>query len=136
MRKICLVFSCVYLLSACKVASVQDELVDLKKSVDALNTAFQKYDIPQLDASTTDDYVHTNGSSAPIKKEQWLSYLQSRLEKTKTTIHNNSAFVAGVISVKGEEDGVDFSSKLRISTYWINENGKWKRAGFQDAKIE
>lgn len=112
MRKICLVFSCVYLLSACKVASVQDELVDLKKSVDALNTAFQKYDIPELDASTTDDYVHANGSSAPIKKEQWLSYLQSRLEKmnagllqidsyefeeTKTTIHNNSAFVTGVI---------------------------------------
>jgi len=138
-------------LANCTQANEGERLKLLERAILDFNSAFSEYDVEKLNQLTTDDYLHINGSSAPIQKRDWLDYLTKRKNKmdegkllirtyefsdVNILMKRHSAFVTGLIHVEGIEDGVAFSSLLRVSNFWVNDAGTWKRSGFHDARIE
>ncbi|MBO3699186.1 nuclear transport factor 2 family protein [Roseivirga sp. E12] len=124
---------------------------DLMTTLEYFNTAFAEGDLDYLDKHTTDDYRHTNSSSKAFGKEAWFNYLKTRkkdltngvlmvenyeMTEIEVQLHSNSAFVTGVVHTKGNHYSEAFDRKLRVSHYWVFEEGVWKRAGFHDTLIE
>lgn len=115
------------------------------------NLAFVAADATQLERLLTDQYAHTNGSSAPYTKEIWLNYIKSRKEKIKAgtlivddygmtemeiSFYGHTALVNGIVFSKGSENGVSFNKKFRVTHLWVLESDQWKRAAFHDGIIE
>ena len=137
---------------SCRDSSEENaqHLSDLKSAVQIFNEAFKNGDVTVLSKLVTDHYVHTNGTSAPINKEVWLSYLASRhraLEDSSLIIREyhmtdasyqvfgSSAVVTGRIEVSGLKENIPFTDAYRVTHHWVFEEGSWKRAAFQDAPI-
>ena len=123
----------------------------LNRAIDQFNEAFKTVDLATLNQMTTEQYSHTNGSSAPVNKSNWFNYLKKRkkqidsgelqilqydFKEIQYRIYENSAFVTGVIEIAGSMDTIEFKRRIRVSHFWINENDQWKRAGFHDSRIE
>lgn len=116
------------------------------------NQAFAEADVSTLSNLLTESYIHTNGSSGPYNKTQWLSYVESRALKIKegtlvvkdynmkdiqmNFYGNTTTIVSGTVIVEGTEDGVSFLKKFKVTHTWHKENDTWKRAAFHDGKIE
>ncbi len=122
----------------------------LKLAFQTFNTAFEKADITVLSKMLTKDYRHTNQGAAPINAASWLNYIRSRqkqlesgslkiinykIEEKEFLIYGNSALITGKVVGLGILDGKSFQTNLRFTQMWVNEDGKWKRAAFQDSKI-
>lgn len=126
------------------------EMQLLEQSMQTFNEAFQEGNLQVLDSLTTDSYTHTNSSDRAFGKERWFNYLENRtkdidsgrlkidkyqlLEK-EVTLYGDAAVVTGLILNTGFNRGEPFSSQIRISNFWIKEEGTWKRAGFHDTRI-
>lgn len=138
-------------LSCTVKVTTETELESLNQTIDEFNSAFETCDITSLDRLTTDDYTHTNSASAAINKSSWMAYLKKRkaqlssgqLEVTKylfeerqVSLYDNSAWVTGVVLMDGVMDSTAFSRKIRVSHFWVKEDGQWKRAGFHDTRME
>lgn len=123
----------------------------LPTSINKFNTAFQKGDVPILEAMITSDYIHTNSNSKAIGKENWLNYLHKRatqiqsgyiqvlsykMDETKTIFHGNTAIVTGKVTVTTKKDSTITENSYRVTNIWIYESEKWKRAAFHDGKIK
>lgn len=124
---------------------------DLEPTLDLFNQAFREGNLAVLDSLTTDDYIHTNGNSKAFGKASWFNYLKKRseqiengslvitayqLQEQETHLHGTSAVVTGKIVTTGTNQGEPFSNALRISNFWVLEDGTWKRAAFHDTRIE
>ncbi|MGB5820669.1 MAG: nuclear transport factor 2 family protein, partial [Saonia sp.] len=118
--------------------------------VEELNDAFKEGDVEKLKSMVTEDYWHTNGSSAPIGKSDWLAYLKNRseeikngdltvnsydMEEARVKIYGTTAMVTAKIIVSTSKSGERRENEFRTTHLWIKENGNWKRAGFHDGKI-
>lgn len=147
-------------LLSCQVEQKQDEVQE--KSIDQkteellttlynFNLAFAESNASLLEPLLTDQYTHTNGSSAPYTKEVWLNYIKSRKEKIEEgtlivddygmtdiqmTFYDKSALVNGIVYSKGTEKGVPFDKQFRVTHLWVMESNQWKRAAFHDGVIE
>ncbi|BFP40161.1 hypothetical protein FGF1_10060 [Flavobacteriaceae bacterium GF1] len=115
------------------------------------NTAFANGDLAILDSLTTENYVHTNGSSKVISKTDWFNYLRQRnrqlksgdlkvldysLKEQQIEYHGTTAIVTGkVLIVTGDSSGTK-EHEYRITNIWVYGNEGWKRAGFHDGKIQ
>ena len=124
---------------------------DLESALTSFNEAFEKADVETLDQLTTKNYVHTNGSWKAFGKREWLEYMTKRkvridngelklsiyrMEDLAIEMHKTSAFITGKIVIDGVENGEPFHREIRVSNFWVNEGGQWKRAGFHDTRIE
>lgn len=137
----------------CQSHNTQDQAPpsqSLEEAIAEFNAAFAEADVEKLSAMITADYRHTNGHQAPIGRQAWLQYLAKRktaltagtlqvsryeLVDPVITRYDGSAMLTGVIEMEGVQDSLPFSKKIRITNLWVIDEGKWKRAAFQDAKI-
>ena len=100
---------------------------------------------------TTENYIHTNGSSKAFDKASWFAYLKKRtaqlksgelevltyeLNDTVIRIHDDTAIVTGSITVVTKDSTETKESQFRITNIWVRESEGWKRAGFHDGRIE
>nr|WP_321237509.1 nuclear transport factor 2 family protein [uncultured Psychroserpens sp.] len=123
----------------------------LLETIEKFNNAFQEGNVSIIESMVTENYIHTNGNSKAIRKKDWLNYLKKREKKIKSgnlevieykmneieiEFYNKIAIVTGKIFVSNKEKEDIKNSEYRITNIWVNENGKWKRAGFHDGKIE
>lgn len=127
-----------------------DQETRLRSSLRKFNDAFVAADTALLGSLLTADYVHTNGSSAPVGRQPWLSYVASR----KTALENgtlqiidyqtsdleiswleNAAIVNAKVTVEQVQNGQRQKSIFRVTHVWKDEYGVWKRAAFHDGKI-
>lgn len=123
----------------------------LRMRMDQLNQAFVEADTARLAQLTTTDYVHTNGSSKPIGRDNWLAYIASRKKSLedgslkilnyetsdiKITLLENTAIVNARVDVEQISNGQKQQRSLQVTHIWKDEHGLWKRAGFHDGKIE
>ena len=69
-------------------------------------------------------------------KSGQLQIEKYQLSERRLDIHNKSAVLSGVIETKGVLNGTGFVRKIRVTNFWIKEDGQWKRAGFHDSRIE
>ncbi|MEM9077792.1 MAG: nuclear transport factor 2 family protein [Bacteroidota bacterium] len=142
------------LFGICMLSCQTEKKVDhesLKTAIETFNRAFSKGDLVVLDSMITPNYLHTNSSSKVIGKESWFNYLEKRnkrlesgeievldytLDETKIEYHGNSAIVTGRVTVMTKDSLGTKQNQYRITNLWVYENGKWKRAGFHDGKIQ
>ena len=129
--------------------NAQKEL--LMETVKTFNTAFNEGNIEVLIPMITNYYVHTNSNSKSIGKEDWLAYLAKRkkqLESGELVIKNyemdeidvkmyeNMAILTGKISFLSISGGMEKQNAYRVTNVWVLEDGRWKRAGFHDTRID
>lgn len=146
-----LVILSLFVVSCTVEVSTESDASQLNQTIDEFNLAFEKCDIKTLDRLTTDQYVHSNGNNAAITKPAWMAYLKKRkaqldnrqlevtryiLSEKEVNLYDQSAIVTGLIEMDGMLDTISFSRKIRVSNFWIKENGQWKRAGFHDTRVE
>ena len=128
----------------------EEELALLNETLSLFNQAFRDGNLAVLDSLTTDNYTHTNSSGKAFPKASWFSYLEKRsaqlasgelvmtryeLQEKEVKLHGSSAIITGKILTAGTNKGEPFERALRISNFWVKENGTWKRAGFHDTRI-
>ena len=104
----------------------------------------------QLRQLVTDQYIHTNGHSAPIRKESWFEYLERRaielesgelvvenyhMDDIKIEMYSNAAIVMAHVSFTSIVNDERKENAFRVTNIWVNESGQWKRAGFHDTRI-
>jgi len=151
MMKRCLTLLVILTAASCtKNKDIANEQ-ELEQAIHTFNFAFRMADVETLDRMISERYVHTNGSWKAFGREDWLGYMEKRkvqietgelkvsryeMQDLKIEIHGTSAFVTGMFLTEGEENGESFKRKIRISNFWVIENGEWKRAGFHDTHIE
>jgi len=129
----------------------REELEALNQSLRAFNQAFRDGNLQVLDSLTTEDYIHTNGNSKAFGKTSWFSYLEKRsqqinagtliineyeLIENEVRLYGTSAFITGMIITAGSNEGKPFTRQLRVSNFWVKDEGIWKRAAFHDTSIK
>lgn len=157
------IFSYIFLLlavAACQVEqrqeqipekSVEQKSEELLNAIYDFNLAFAAADATKLEDLLTEQYAHTNGSSAPYSKEVWLNYIKGRKTKIdsgvlviddygmndiKMTFYDKTALVNGVVYSRGSENEATFDKQFRVTHLWVYEDDRWKRAGFHDGVIK
>ena len=122
----------------------------LTDALHKFNKAFQDGDVKTLEAMITEDYVHTNGYSKAIMKQDWLSYLSRRSEDIRLgrlevidykmdeidmKFYDNMAIVTGIVTVTNKTDDNSTTNHYRVTHIWVKQDNMWKRAGFHDGKV-
>lgn len=131
--------------------SSEKQQQDLLSALKTFNQAFQNSDLPTILSMITPDYVHTNGNSKAIGKEQWGNYLRKRdleiksgkleildykMEEIQVVHHADMAIVTAKVEVVSKREGEMRENEYRVTNIWTYEAGNWKRAGFHDGKIK
>lgn len=146
------------LLVFCHCNSPQKQTETPKPSMESLmaaleefNTAFKTGDTQTLRSMITEDYLHTNGSSKAIDGTTWVGYLEGRsqqisegnlevtaygMDDIEVVFYGHTAIVTGKVTVANKKLEQREESQYRVTHIWVNELGKWKRAGFHDGKIQ
>jgi ketosteroid isomerase-like protein len=139
-----------FLLMACASdgGRLRDEL--LLAAFNELNQAYRTADVDRLESLITADYVHTNGGSPPIGRDQWLDWNRLRaerqasgawvtetydVEEVQVRAYGDTALVAGVVRSQGVRDGAATRVAVRFTSFWVFRDGAWRRAAFQDAPL-
>lgn len=149
--KILLTIIIAFNLSYCTEIEMKTSKENLSKAIDKFNEAFKNGNNEVLQSMVTENYMHTNGNSKSIGKTDWFNYLSKReneirsgnlevieykLNETKMEFYGSVAIVTGKISVSNKKNNEIQKNEYRITNIWVNESGKWKRAGFHDGKIK
>lgn len=129
----------------------ENQKAELLEAIAEFNIAFQNADVPTLESMITENYIHTNGTSKAIQKEDWLNYLMKRRQQISTGsitpksysmdemmvhFYGNTALVTAKIESQTEIQDSLHVNAYRITNVWIKEKDEWKRAGFHDGKIQ
>ena len=131
--------------------SIEFNKEELLIALEKFNQAFKEGNTDVLESMITNDYIHTNGNSKSIGKNDWLSYLRKRekdikagrievtdyqLEDLEIKYHNHTAIVTGKVLVSSKKENEVQENEYRVTNIWVNQSGQWKRAGFHDGKIK
>lgn len=123
----------------------------LHEAFTSFNKAFVRADTEVLKQMLTEKYIHTNHGNPPIRSASWLKYIESRRQKLEQGVlqielyetgeldfqyHGNTGVITGIVQSKGTNNGEPFEVNIRFTQLWVFENDRWKRAAFQDSKIE
>ncbi|WP_299551431.1 nuclear transport factor 2 family protein [Seonamhaeicola sp.] len=134
-----------------KEARLMKEKMALVFRVSEFNEAFKHCDIATLESMLTEHYKHTNGTSKPINKSDWLGYLEHRKEsidkgelvvtsyemkEPSYELFGDTAILTARIVVSSVLNGETQNNEYRVTNIWVKEDGLWKRAGFHDGKIK
>lgn len=142
-----LVFGCVVATSPALADSLEDpRRARLDERLAAFTAAFQAGDADALDGMLAPHYAHTNNSSPPTERDDWLANIQrSRAAQTsasarptfsnsdvKVRVSGDTAVVTGLSTMRGERDGKPFGLKIRFTNVWAWNGEDWFRVAFQD----
>lgn len=154
--KTCLVLSITFHFYNCKDIQIDKEQPkpnkeQLLQAIEQFNEAFRDADVVSLSSLITENYVHTNSTSKAIGKADWLNYMSQReaaiasgsltvidykMNEVDIQYYGKTALVTGKVVVSTKEKEELRTNEYRITNVWVNQNGKWKRAGFHDGKIK
>lgn len=132
-----------------------DELHEMEKeellqALNDFNKAFQEGDTVTLKSMIVEDYVHTNGGSAPINKTDWISYMQQRrlqidaghlevvsynMDETTIRFYDHIAIVSARVLSVTRNSSISSENKFRVTSIWVRRPEGWRRAGFHDTRI-
>ncbi|WP_157637984.1 nuclear transport factor 2 family protein [Flexithrix dorotheae] len=131
--------------------SLDKEIEILTQKINEFNQAFNTADLEKLEQMVTENYLHTNGNSKPIRKETWLNYLKKRkrslesgelkienyqMTETEIEMYDDMAIVSTRISFISNNSGTEKEQEFRVTNIWVKEGNDWKRAGFHDYRIK
>jgi len=124
---------------------------DVREAVRTFGRAFVEADVPVVRSMLTEDYVHVNGGSGNvIDRERWLAWIASRrveldrgdlvidtyrVDEVKVEMHGETAIVTGVVHSTGRRRSEAFTSRIRFTNVWTEQDGVWRRAAFHDSRL-
>ena len=146
-------YVCVLVISVAATLASSSIMADdaVVEAVQRLGAAYRDADVATLESLITDNYAHTNSSSKPIDREAWLGWVASRgraIEEGRLRVleydtselavvrHGDTAIVTGLNRIVRERDGRRAESAVRFTMVWIKTDQGWKRAAFQDCRIQ
>lgn len=112
--------------------------------------AFQSGDYETVASYISEDYIHVNNGAPPIDRLEWLDWYKGYANEIKSgdhvferydiedlqiVIHNDAAYVTGIVHANGIRFGEAFSQNIRFSNLWVVEQKRWKRLGFHDVAV-
>ena len=122
----------------------------LEASLEEFDQAFMSADTKKLERLIMPGYLHTNGSSQPIGKEDWLNYMASRktalengtlkifeyrITDRRITYLDNTAVVNSRVYSDQAMNGRRRKAAFQVTQVWKDEQGVWKRVAFHDGRI-
>ncbi|MBV6644818.1 MAG: nuclear transport factor 2 family protein [Cyclobacteriaceae bacterium] len=123
----------------------------LLNRLESFNEAFISADAEKLASMITADYMHSNGSSGPYNKKQWLNYVKSRrakldagtltvskyeMQDIQVILYGAAATISGKVVTEGLENGKSYSKIFLVTHTWVLQDGYWHRAAFHDGKLK
>ena len=123
---------------------------DLEDTLSEFAAAFQSGDYDTVASSIAENYLHVNSDASPIDRTQWLDWYKGYaqeinngdhvfehydIEDVQIVVHNEAAYVTGVVHASGIRFGEAFSQNIRFTNLWVVEQQHWKRAGFHDVAV-
>lgn len=111
-------------------AAVQSKIVALEK---AWNQAYKAGDAKALDVLLDNSVVLVNDDGSVQTKAEFLASVRASTSQEQQvapesmTVHvfGNTAIAAGVMRVKGVENGKAYSRREQFVDTWVNKNGRW-----------
>ena len=111
-------------------AAVQSKIVALEK---AWNQAYKAGDAKALDVLLDNAIVLVNDDGSVQTKAEFLASMRASTSQEQQvapesmTVHvfGNTAIAAGVMRVKGVENGKAYSRREQFVDTWVNKNGRW-----------
>ncbi len=128
----------------------RDVAEHIRNQVRILGQAYRDSDVDAVDALIAKDYVHTNGGNPPGSRASYLAWNRTRAERLRqgrwrldkyevselqVSLLGTVAVVTGRVAAKGARDGRPWSSDIRFTQLWTEEDGVWRRAAFHDAAV-
>jgi ketosteroid isomerase-like protein len=117
---------------------------EVQKAVTALNTAFERRDANAIGRLMTDDHVSVTAYyGGPMSKAQQLASLPdlnlSEYAAGKLRVlflSKDVALVTYSLTQKGTFKGKEVPLRNYASAIWVNRDGKWLEAFYQDTPVE
>ena len=120
--------------------------VRLDERLAAFTAAFQARDADALDALLAEHYVHSNDSSPPLERADWLGSMKRAaaarasgsssstmdFADVKVRVSGDTAVVTGLVTMRGERDGKPFGMNIRYTNVWAWDGEDWYRVAFHD----
>ena len=111
-------------------AAVQSKIIALEK---AWNQAYKAGDAKALDVLLDNAIILVNDDGSLQTKAEFLASVRAsnsqeqQVAPESMTVHvfGNTAIAAGVMRVKGVENGKPYSRREQFVDTWVNKNGRW-----------
>jgi len=142
-----LVFGCVITAAPVLGESRDDpRRARLDERLAAFTAAFQAGDADALEKMLAPHYTHTNDSSPPTEREDWLANIRRGRaaqgstsarptfsnSDVKVRVSGDTAVVTGLSTMRSTRDGKPFGLKIRFTNVWAWNGKDWFRVAFQD----
>jgi ketosteroid isomerase-like protein len=116
---------------------------DLVEALDAFNRATIAKDTASLSTLVTDDYMLINSDSSVQDKASYLADFHMpdftiepyRIEDPFYRVEDKAAMSSGVIDLAWKQGGRHQARRLRISHFWVKQDGRWRIAFTQLTRI-
>jgi ketosteroid isomerase-like protein len=116
---------------------------ELASALDSYNRSTIAKDTTSLAELVTDDYMLVNSDGSVQGKSSYLADFKMpgfdiepyRLENPLYRVQIDSALTSGTMHLKWSQDGQRHARRLRITHFWMHENGKWQIAFTQLTRL-
>jgi ketosteroid isomerase-like protein len=116
---------------------------EVEKAIKALNEAFQNRDADAVKRLTTEDHVAiTPYYGGPAKRTEQIDtlgdlklteYTSTQMKITPLT--KDTVLITYALTLKGTFKGKELMSKNYASAVWVNKDGKWLEALYQETAL-
>lgn len=117
--------------------------LELAQLVNEVSDAMVKADIEHLGQLWTDDFTYIHSSGAQQTKPQFLDdvktgrrkYYSVSLGEMQTRFYGSTAVGTGLTEMKLNAGGHDLDLKIRFTSVFVQQGGKWRMASWQSTAI-
>ncbi len=107
-------------------------------------TAVKSRNIHSLEKIFTTELIYGHASGAIETKQKYLDRLKTgkqrydslTIESTKIVVYGTSAMSHSITRATGVNDSGPFNDHLMMMHFWVKQEGAWRLAGHQTAKIQ
>jgi uncharacterized protein (TIGR02246 family) len=120
-----------------------DTAEEVERAVRTIQTAFNKGDVDALKRLMTEDHVtiltyarFSNTADQLLVVADW-KFTEYKMEGLKVkALTKDVALVSYQATIKGTYKGKEVPSPVQVAEVWINRDGKWLQASYQETPVD
>src|SRR5262249_59599667 len=120
-----------------------DTAEEVERSVHAIQAAFNKGDVETLKGLMTEDhvsiltYAQISSAAELLKGLGDFKFSEYKISELKVkAVTKDVAIASHQATIKGTYKGKEVLSTDLVSTIWVNRDGKWLQAWYQETPLE
>jgi uncharacterized protein (TIGR02246 family) len=120
-----------------------DTAEEVERSVQAIQTAFNKGDVDSLkqlmteDHTTTLTYARFSSAADQLKVLSDWRFSEYKIDELKVkTLAKDAALVSYQATIKGTYQGKAVPSPVQVAQVWVRRDGKWLQAAYQETPLD